>query len=144
MKNVKKTIEAKVSNMKVVEMRAIAPTFGIKNASKFKREELSQMLIDKMVEVEEAKRKTTKVKKSSAKKSTNKANTKRVKAEKVEDDDVKALAEELLDGIEMLGEKELMQVNRKVLIEVMKILHCSKWYRTYDKKTMVEKILKTA
>lgn len=141
MKNVKKTIEAKVSNMKVVEMRAIAPTLGIKDASKFKREELSQMLIDKMVEAEKAKLEKAKQK---AKKSTTSKPSKRVKAERVEDDEVKALAKELLDGIEMLGEKELMQVNRKVLIEVMKTLHCSKWYRTYDKKTMVEKILKTA
>lgn len=139
MKNIKKAIEVKVNDMKVVEMRVEAQNLGIKNVKKFKREELSQMLIDKLVEVEEAKQNAKKASKS--KKATT---SKRVKAEKIEESEIKALAEELLDGIETLGEKELMQVNRKVLIEVMKTLHCSKWYRTYDKKTMVEKILKTA
>lgn len=72
-----------------------------------------------------------------------KANTdKRVKAEKVENDQVEIIAQQLLSDIETLGveNNQLIKVNHKVLIRVMKMLHCSKWYRTYDKATMIEKI----
>ena len=120
----KNTIKNTVANMKVAEMRKAASQYGIKNASKYKREELEQLLIEAMVEQEKR----------------NKKSNKRVKAEKVESSDVEALAKEMLEGIEMLSDGELMKVNRKVLIVVMKMLHCSKWYRTYDKATMVKKI----
>lgn len=114
-----------VENMKVAEMRKVAGKYGIKNASQYKRVELEQLLIDVMV-VE-------------AKKS--KAVAKRVKADKVENENIEVLAKEMLEGIETLSSDDLMKVNRKVLITVMKMLHCSKWYRTYDKATMVEKIV---
>lgn len=117
-----KGIENAVANMTVAEMRKEAGKHNIKNASKYKRVELQQMLIDALIAEQ------------------SKTTTKRVKAEKVESDDITALAEEMLEGIEMLSDNDLMQVNRKVLIQVMKMLHCSKWYRTYDKATMVKKI----
>ena len=118
-----------VENMTVAEMRKTAGQYGIKNASKYKRVELQQMLIDAMVAKEAASNKTTK-----------KATGKRAKAEKVENENIEALAKEMLEGIETLSEDQLMHTNRKVLIVVMKMLHCSKWYRTYDKATMIEKI----
>ena len=127
----KKNIENKVAQMSVAEMRKVAPKLGIKNASKYKRPELSKMLIGAMVAVEQEKAK--------AEKKANQTN-KRFKAEKVEDDEVEALATEMLDGIEQLSDTDLMKANRKVLIRVMKMLKCSKWYRTYDKATMVDKI----
>ena len=123
-----KNIENNVAKMSVAQMRKIAPQYGIKNASKYKRVQLSQMLVDAMVEQENAK---------CAKKSNT---TKRFKADKVNDSEVEALAIEMLDGIETLTDEDLFDTNRKVLIRVMKMLHCSKWYRTYDKATMVEKI----
>lgn len=118
-----------VENMTVAEMRKAAGQYGIKNASKYKRVELQQMLIDAVVAKEAASKKTAK-----------KATGKRAKAEKVENENIEALAKEMLEGIETLSEDQLMHTNRKVLIVVMKMLHCSKWYRTYDKATMIEKI----
>lgn len=119
-------IKNTVANMTVAEMRKVAGQYGIKNASKHKRIELEQMLVEAMVAKQEANNK--------------KSTGKRVKAIKVENCNIETLAKELLDGIETISNDELMHTNRKVLIAVMKMLHCSKWYRTYDKVTMVEKI----
>lgn len=118
-------IKKAVAEMTVVEMRKAAGQYGIKNASKYKRVELEQMLVEAMVAVQKV---------------TKKSADKRVKAVKVENDNIEALAKEMLEGIETISADELMHTNRKVLIVVMKMLHCSKWYRTYDKATMVEKI----
>lgn len=118
-------IKKAVAQMTVAEMRKAAGQYGIKNASKHKKAELEQMLVEAMVAAQKV-----------AKKSTGK----RVKADKVENDSIEALAEQMLEGIETISADELMHANRKVLIVVMKMLHCSKWYRTYDKATMVEKI----
>lgn len=128
----KKEIKNTVANMKVAEMRKVATQYGIKSASKYKRVELEQMLIDAMVKEAEAKAKAEK--KAHSKKSEDK----RYKAEKVSADEVAQLAGELIaNGI---NDVNLYDVNRKVLIEVMKELHCKKWYRTYDKPTMISKI----
>ena len=130
---IERAINQKVENMSVAEMRKVASQYGIKSASKFRRVELQAMLIEAMVaqaEAEEA------AKKAQTKKQTGK----RAKAEKVENESVETLAKELLEGIETIGDEDLMLVNRKVLIVVMKMLHCSKWYRTYDKATMIQKI----
>lgn len=123
----RKQIEAKVANMKVVEMRKEATKRGIKNVSKYKREQLSEMLVTIMVAEEDAKR-------------AKKAKSSRKKATEVKTEDIETLASELLEGIETISDEELLLTNRKVLIQVMKMLHCSKWYRTYDKATMVAKI----
>ena len=120
-------IKKTVAQMTVAEMRKAAGQYGIKNASKHKRVELEQMLVEAMV---------------AAHKVTKKSTGKRVKADKVENTNIEALAKEMLEGIETISAEELMHTNRKVLIAVMKMLHCSKWYRTYDKATMVEKITK--
>lgn len=118
-------IKNTVAQMTVAEMRKTAGQYGIKNASKHKRVELEQMLVEAMV---------------AAQKTVKKSTGKRVKAAKVENESIEALAKEMLEGIETISADELMHTNRKVLIVVMKMLHCSKWYRTYDKATMVEKI----
>lgn len=123
----RKRFEDTVAQMKVAEIRKEAGKYGIKNASKYKRAELSAMLVDAMVEEYQEQHKQE-------------SNAKRIKAKEIDNDQVEILAKEILEGIETLGEEDLMQVNRKVLIRVMKALHCSKWYRTYDKATMVAKI----
>ena len=128
----KKEIMNQVAQMKVAEMRKVAGQYGIKNASKYKRVELEQMLVDAMLK--EAKAKVKAEKKVQNKESEDK----RYKAEKVSADEVAQLAGELIaNGIDGV---DLYDVNRKVLIAVMKELHCKKWYRTYDKPTMISKI----
>ena len=144
-------IVAAVNNMTVAEMRKAAPALGIKNARQYKREQLSEMIIDVMAAQKEqeleaqAKAEKKSNKKSASKKSTAKAaeksNDKRYKADKVEADDVDALVNEILSATPaQVDAMDLYSVNRKVLIEVMKQLHCELWYRTYDKPTMIAKI----
>ena len=119
-------IEAQVNSLTVAEIRKLAVRYGIKNPSKYKRDALVPMVVEAIAKVEQ--------KKANA--------CKRVKANKVENDQVEIIAQQLLSDIEALGvdSDQLVKVNRKVLIRVMKMLHCSKWYRTYDKATMIEKI----
>lgn len=119
------TIKNQVAKMTVAQMRKEATKYGIKNPSKYRREQLQEMLVNAMFEASKAKTKSA---------------GKRIKAEQVNNEEVENLAKEMLEGIETLSEDELMHTNRKVLIVVMKMLHCSKWYRTYDKATMVNKI----
>ena len=130
----KKTIIAQVSEMTVAQMRKSATQYGIKNASKYKRTELEITLVDAMVA--EVKANAEKEKATSTK--SYKAETiKRYKAEKVVEDDIEVQAEEIIANNIITG---LFDVNRKVLIVVMKKLGCEKWYRTYDKPTMIDKI----
>lgn len=125
-----KKIMNTVANMKVAEMRKVAGQYGIKNASKYKRVDLEAMLVDAMVEEAKAKAKATKTSKAK-------------KAEKVEDEQVVIMASELVEQLksDAVAVEQLMVQNRKVLITVMKTLHCKRWYRTYDKATMVSKII---
>lgn len=127
----KKEIMNQVAQMKVAEMRKVAGQYGIKNASKFKRVDLEKMLVDAMVAEAQAKAKAEK-------KAQNKKSDKRYKATKVSNEQVEALANAIVEA--GMAKEELAQQNRKVLIQVMKKLHCKMWYRTYDKATMVSKI----
>ena len=127
----KKEIMNQVAQMKVAEMRKVAGQYGIKNASKFKRVDLEKMLVDAMVAEAQAKAKAEK-------KAQNKKSDKRYKAVKVSNEQVEALANAIVEA--GMAKEELVQQNRKVLIQVMKKLHCKMWYRTYDKATMVSKI----
>lgn len=127
----KKEIMNQVAQMKVAEMRKVAGQYGIKNASKFKRVDLEKMLVDVMVAEAQAKAKAEK-------KAQNKKSDKRYKATKVSNEQVEALANAIVEA--GMAKEELAQQNRKVLIQVMKKLHCKMWYRTYDKATMVSKI----
>lgn len=127
----KKEIMNQVAQMKVAEMRKVAGQYGIKNASKFKRVDLEKMLVDAMVAEAQAKAKAEK-------KAQSKKSDKRYKAVKVSNEQVEALANAIVEA--GMAKEELAQQNRKVLIQVMKKLHCKMWYRTYDKATMVSKI----
>ena len=127
----KKEIMNQVAQMKVAEMRKVAGQYGIKNVSKFKRVDLEKMLVDAMVAEARAKAKVEK-------KAQNKKSDKRYKATKVSNEQVEALANAIVEA--GMAKEELAQQNRKVLIQVMKKLHCKMWYRTYDKATMVSKI----
>lgn len=140
-------IRTEVEGMKVAEMRKTASNYGVKNASKYKRAELVEKLVAQMTAVrksmieaeEEAKAKAAKKANKAQKKQNN--GDKRYKATKVENEDVEALADELLGKTEeQFRQVNLFDINRKVLIELMKKLHCTLWYRTYDKPTMVAKI----
>lgn len=119
-------IENQVNGLTVAEIRKLAVKYGIKNPSKYRRAILVPMVVEAIAKVEQQKAKSAK----------------RVKADKVDNDQVEIIAQQLLSDIETLGveDDQLVKVNRKVLIRVMKMLHCSKWYRTYDKATMIEKI----
>ena len=128
----KKNIENTVAQMTVAQMRKEASVQGIKNAKQYKRVELEKLLVEAL---------STKLPKTEVKKSVAKKTGKRAKAEKVDDAAIEMLAKELLADVEDLDGEILTNINRKVLIEVMKMLHCSKWYRTYDKATMIKKIL---
>lgn len=145
-KKMRNEIVAAVNNMTVAEMRKAAPALGIKNARQYKREQLSEMIIDAMAaqkeqELEAQAKAEKKSNKKSTAKSAEKSNDKRYKADKVEADDVDALVHEILSATPaQVDEMDLYSVNRKVLIEVMKQLHCELWYRTYDKPTMIAKI----
>lgn len=127
----KKEIMNQVAQMKVAEMRKVAGQYGIKNASKFKRVDLEKMLVDAMVAEAQAKAKAEK-------EAQNKKSNKRYKAAKVSNEQVEALANVIVEA--GMAKEELAQQNCKVLIQVMKKLHCKMWYRTYDKATMVSKI----
>lgn len=139
-----------VHAMKVVEMRKAAQGMGIKNAKKYRRPELAEKLIAAIVEVrkaaltkayeEEQKAQKQKENKKAVKKEQ-KATGKRYKAIKVEETEVDELVNTILRATPAeIDAMDLYNVNRKVLIKVMKELHCKLWYRTYDKPTMVVKI----
>lgn len=122
----KKEIMNTVANMKVSEMRKVASQYGIKSASKYKRAELEPMLVEAMYEAAKAKAKAEKANSKKAGKG---------KAAKVSNDQIEVMADAIIDN--GMCAEELMLQNRKVLIVVMKKLHCNRWYRTYDKPTMV-------
>lgn len=141
-KEMRNEIVAVVNNMTVAEMRKAAPALGIKNARQYKREQLSEMVVDAMAAQKEQELEAqAKAEKKSNKKSASKKSEKRYKAVKVEANDVDGLVNEILSATPaQVNEMDLYSVNRKVLIEVMKKLHCELWYRTYDKPTMIAKI----
>lgn len=148
--NMKNEVAAYVDGLKVVEMRKAAQDMGIKNVKKYRRPELTEKLIAAIVEVRKAaiveayeaelKAQEQKENKKAAKKEQ-KATGKRYKATKVEENEVDELVNTILRATPAeIDAMDLYNVNRKVLIKVMKELHCKLWYRTYDKPTMVIKI----
>lgn len=133
--------EAYAASLKVVDLRTVAKEYGIKSAKQYKRVVLEAMVANKVAETwianyhDELQRKANK----QSKQSKSKGNaTKRYKAEKVAGEDVAVMANAIIST--KPDAAFLYQQNRKVLIDVMKMLHCEKWYRTYDKDTMVAKI----
>lgn len=148
--NMQNEVTAYVDGLKVVEMRKAAQDMGIKNVKKYRRPELAEKLIAAIVEVRKAaiveayeaelKAQEQKENEKAAKKEK-KATGKRYKATKVEENEVDELVNTILRATPAeIDAMDLYNVNRKVLIRVMKELHCKLWYRTYDKPTMVVKI----
>ena len=127
----KKQIKETVAQMTVAQMRKAASKVGIKNASKYKREELEPVLVEAMVA-------EVRIRLEAEKQASKKAKAK--KAVKVENDIIDILATEIVENLQQFTKEELFNQNRKVLIVVMKMLHCERWYRIYDKATMVKKI----
>lgn len=150
--NMQNEVTAYVDGLKVVEMRKSAQDMGIKNVKKYRRPELAEKLIAAMVEelkatiieAYEAELKAQEQEQKENKKATKKekkATGKRYKANKVEENEVDELVNTILRATPgEIDAMDLYNVNRKVLIRVMKELHCKLWYRTYDKPTMVIKI----
>lgn len=148
--NMQNEVTAYVDGLKVVEMRKAAQDMGIKNAKKYRRPELAEKLIAAITEVRRAaiveayeaelKAQEQKENKKAAKKEQ-KETGKRYKATKVEENEVDELVNTILRATPAeIDAMDLYNVNRKVLIKVMKELHCKLWYRTYDKPAMVVKI----
>lgn len=138
----KKEIMNQVAKMTVAEMRKAASQYGIKNAKKYKRVELEQMMVDAMVKVAEEKAAAEKAAEKKAAKKAEKSDKRYKAAElKATKEEIEAMAVEVISN---LADIDLFQVNRKVLIVVMKNLKCDRWYRTYDKPTMVNKIMAAA
>lgn len=136
MNEIKNQVTEMAATQTVAQLRKLAQENGIKNASKFKRVDLEPMVIAAIVN---AKLEAVKAEAKATKKAVKKSNEdKRFKADKVIDEQVEALAQVIV--AEKMEQVELFQQNRKVLIVVMKMLRCKKWYRTYDKATMVSKI----
>lgn len=133
--------EAYAASLKVVDLRTVAKEYGIKSAKQYKRVVLEAMVANKVAEKwianyhDELQRKANKQSKQSKSKGNT---TKRYKAEKIAAEDVAAVANAIVST--KPDAEFLYRQNRKVLIDVMKMLHCEKWYRTYDKDTMVAKI----
>ena len=133
--------EAYAASLKVVDLRTVAKEYGIKSAKQYKRVVLEVMVANKVAEKwianyhDELQRKANKQSKQSKSKGNT---TKRYKAKKVAVEDVAVAANAIISA--KPDAEFLYQQNRKVLIDVMKMLHCEKWYRTYDKDTMVAKI----
>lgn len=151
--NMQNEVVAYVDGLKVVEMRKAAQDMGIKNVKKYRRPELAEKLIAAITEVRrtaiveayeaELKAQEQKENKKAAKKEKKeqKATGKRYKATKVEENEVDELVNTILRATPAeIDAMDLYNVNRKVLIKVMKELHCKLWYRTYDKPAMVVKI----
>lgn len=159
-------VAEQVEKMTVADMRKAAAAYGIKNAKQYKRAELAEKLVAQMTAVQESSIKaeaeaqaeeqkaieavnaeqTKKVEKKAKKeKKAIESKDKRYKADKLENDQVNELVDELVSDLlaatpDEVKKMNLYDVNRKVLIEVMKQLHCKLWYRTYDKPTMIAKI----
>lgn len=156
-----------INDMKVADLRKLAPKMGLKNAKSHKGAELKELLVGIATEnlkaefapkfaeaenlpetetTEEPKAKKAGKKSGKSKKATKaeakaEKKDKRYKATKVETEDVDKLVADILKASPAEVEQmDLWHVNRKVLIEVMKQLHCKLWYRTYDKPTMIAKI----
>ena len=139
---IKAEIEAKVSKMTVAELRKLGPKYGVKNAKSYKRAELVEKVVDALVAEVVAKYEAKAAAKAAEAPKAVKDNSKdkRYKAVKLDDD---ALVKQIADDIVTNGfsrDTDPYKVNRKVLIIVMKKLRCPKWYRTYDKPTMLAMI----
>lgn len=119
---IKKTVKA----MTVAEMRKVASQYNIKNAKKFKRVDLEQMIIDAMVEANK------------------KSNKKSYKGQYTHKQDRLAKIDSFSDKVEQVVKGTMglamESFETDVLQEAMRILKIKGWYRIYKRSTMIEMI----
>lgn len=142
------TIDELLNNKSVAELRKMAPKYGIKSASKYRRPVLVSLLADALEQeykahLAEEQAKQPKEKKAKAKSKGTKAIKGSNKAEDVENDVAQVI--EYLDGRAHNDSPEyikdiLLVYGRQTLIRVMANYKVKGWYRIYNKYVMVEKL----
>lgn len=121
-------VTEQIQKMTVAQLRKEAIVYGIKNPKQYKRAQLVQKVIEGAIQFH--KEQIEKQEQSN----------KRYKAVKLESNDqIEAIANDII-AYGFARDTDPYKVNRKVLIVVMKKLKCPKWYRTYDKPTMLAMI----
>lgn len=143
-----KTINELLDSKSVSELRKMAPKYGIKSASKYRRPALVSLLADAIEQeykarLVEEQAKQPKEKKAKEKKAGTKAIKGSNKAEDVENDVAQVI--EYLDGRAHNDSPEcikdaLLVYGRQTLIRVMANYKVKGWYRIYNKYVMVEKL----
>ena len=144
-----KTINELLDSKSVSELRKMAPKYGIKSASKYRRPALVSLLADaieqeykdRLVEEQAKQPKASKP----AKKYDYKPDAEMV-SKQVEDGNTYLL------GIHALGCVDdrdnavvvLVALNRQALIRLMKSWGVKGWYRIHDKATMIDRLLAVA
>lgn len=141
------TINELLDSKSVSELRKMAPKYGIKSASKYRRPVLVSLLANAIEQEYKARLAEEQAKQPKEKKSKKKANTKAIKgsnkAEDVENDVAQVI--EYLDGRAHNDSPEyikdaLLVYGRQTLIRVMATYKIKGWYRIYNKYVMAEKL----
>lgn len=143
-----KAINEMLDSKSVSELRKMAPKYGIKSASKYRRPTLVSLLADAIEQeykarLVEEQAKQPKAKQPKEKKASTKAIKGSNKAEDVENDVAQVI--EYLDGRAHNDSPEyikdaLLVYGRQTLIRVMANYKVKGWYRIYNKYVMVEKL----
>lgn len=144
-----KTINELLDSKSVSELRKMAPKYGIKSASKYRRPALVSLLADAIEQEYKARLVEEQAKQPKASKSTKKYGYKpdaEMVSKQVEDGNTYLL------GIHALGCVDdrdnavvvLVALNRQALIRLMKSWGVKGWYRIYDKATMIDRLLAVA
>lgn len=144
-----KTINELLDSKSVSELRKMAPKYGIKSASKYRRPALVSLLADAIEQEYKARLVEEQAKQPKASKPAKKYDYKpnaEMVSKQVEDGNTYLL------GIHALGCVDdrdnavvvLVALNRQALIRLMKSWGVKGWYRIYDKATMVDRLLAVA
>lgn len=144
-----KTINEMLDSKSVSELRKMAPKYGIKSASKYRRPALVSLLADAIEQEYKARLVEEQAKQPKASKPAKKYDYKpdaEMVSKQVEDGNTYLL------GIHALGCVDdrdnavvvLVALNRQALIRLMKSWGVKGWYRIYDKATMIDRLLAVA
>lgn len=144
-----KTINELLDSKSVSELRKMAPKYGIKSASKYRRPALVSLLADAIEQEYKARLVEEQAKQPKASKPAKKYDYKpnaEMVSKQVEDGNTYLL------GIHALGCVDdrdnavvvLVALNRQALIRLMKSWGVKGWYRIYDKATMIDRLLAVA
>lgn len=144
-----KTINELLDSKSVSELRKMAPKYGIKSASKYRRPALVSLLADAIEQEYKARLVEEQAKQPKASKPAKKYDYKpdaEMVSKQVEDGNTYLL------GIHALGCVDdrdnavvvLVSLNRQALIRLMKSWGVKGWYRIYDKATMIDRLLAVA